>query len=260
MLGSFAKSSGVDLLLLQEANPKSVHVLAETAGLDWAISAYDAGAPMPPSTGRRRMAAIAGRGQPPTEVGFIQESPLPERTVYARVNTEFGPITFASYHAPPGVSWKIVKVHQAHALLDWVSLTEGPLIVGADANTPEIDHPDPENVRTHWHTGKQRLKGSIGDDVMFGGRPTHRLRDAYRVWLTQEPSRLAQVVSQYPQGPLAISHYTGKRKVSAGVARRFDALWMSSELTYENVRYDYDGAVAAGTDHALVTADVMHVG
>ncbi len=247
----------MDLVFLQEANQNSLEILRTAAGLDWGITAFDGGAPRPTGrSGRGRVAALAGKGEPPRAVGVLPDLDLPERFVYASVATTEGPITVASYHAPPGVSWGIVKVHHAHALLEWINTTPGPVIVGADANTPEIDHPDPDQVRTHWHTGKRRLAGEIGDDVTFGGRPRHRLRDAYRSVVSEHPDLRQRIEQEHPNGPLAISHRTGKRTDHPGTPRRFDTLWVSPDLHVLAAGYDYDGAIAAGTDHALATADI----
>lgn len=253
-LGNLARAQDLDVLLLQEANPRSVDHLVSAAGLDWVITAFTAGAPQPSSTGRRRVAAIAGRGQQPTEYGVLTDLPLPERMVFARLTNESGHLTVASYHAPPGVSWGITKVHHAHALMRWINSTRGSLVVGADANTPAIDHPDPEQVRTHWQTGARRLGGIEGDDVTFGGQPNHRLRDALRLWLDKQPGERERLLASRPAGPLAISHRTGRRTHSEGSPRRYDALWLSPDLTPLTVAYEYAAAVDAGSDHALVTA------
>ncbi|WP_277455378.1 endonuclease/exonuclease/phosphatase family protein [Janibacter sp. DB-40] len=135
-LGQMARERGVDLLLLQEANPNSLDQLVTAAGLDWVITAFTEGATYPSATGRRRVTAIAGRGQAPTtESGVLAELTLQERMVFAHLTTDAGPLSVASYHAPPGVSWGITKVHHAHALLKWIDETDGSVIVGADANT-----------------------------------------------------------------------------------------------------------------------------
>lgn len=256
-LGRLAQDKEVDLLLLQEANPSSLHELTAAAGLDWAVTAFDAGAALPDGTGRRRVTAIAGRGHPPIAVGVLPELALPERMVFATLESDLGPLTVASYHAPPGVSWGLTKVHHAHDLLRWINQTEGPLVIGADPNTPKVDHPDPDLVRTHWHTGAPKLEGIPGDDVTFGGRPEHRLRDAYRVWLQDHPAELERITHARPQGPLATSHRTGKRRDREGTARRYDTLWISPELTTTSMTYHYKDAIEAGSDHALVTADLF---
>lgn len=176
--------------------------------------------------------------------------------LFASVATTVGTVTFASYHAPPGVRWGLVKVEHAHALMSWIHSTPGPIIVGADANTPEIDHPDPRLVRTHWHTGRKILAGARGDDVLFGGVTEHRLDDAYRRWLDDHPKEFEAIREARPAGPLAVSHRTGKRRNSPGNPRRFDTLWVGPEFEVRSVFYDYEGAIAAGSDHALMFADV----
>lgn len=255
-LGQLARERGVDLLLLQEANPNSLDQLVTAAGLDWVITAFTEGATYPSATGRRRVTAIAGRGQAPTESGVLAELTLPERMVFAHLTTDAGPLSVASYHAPPGVSWGITKVHHAHALLKWIDETDGSVIVGADANTPAIDHPDPELVRTHWPTGARKLAGIQGDDITFGGRPQHRLRDALRLWLDHHPDESERLAWANPSGPLALSHRTGRRRDSDGAPRRYDALWLSPDLVPSSVTYEYEASVEAGSDHALVMADV----
>lgn len=58
-------------------------------------------------------------------------------------------MTVVSYHAPPGVTWGIDKPQQAIALARRLALCRGPVLVGADANTPEVDAPDFAATRTH---------------------------------------------------------------------------------------------------------------
>ena len=255
-LGALARHARIDIVLLQEANAAILPLFVEAAGLDWARTAYDAGAALPDDGRRPRATAIAGKGPVPTRIGHLPELRLPEKMMYACLHRAGVDLTVASFHAPPGVTWGKVKVDHALALLDWVNATPGPLILGADANTPEIDHPSRDKVRTHWHTGTRALHGGTGDDAMFGGHPQHRLQDALRIWLDHKPDQLAQVIQTNPEGPLAVSHRTGKRAFSPGTPRRFDALWTSPDFAIQQVVYDYAGGIAAGSDHALVTADL----
>src|SRR4051795_6794670 len=110
-LGALLSSLDVDLLLAQELNPNGAAQLLKAAGMTWLYTAFDAGAPLPPTqSGRRRVAAIAGRGAPLQRAGVLGRLPLPERMIYGTVATPRGTITLASYHAPPGVSWGVRKV------------------------------------------------------------------------------------------------------------------------------------------------------
>ena len=62
------------------------------------------------------------------------------------------------------MSWGIVKPRQAVTVARWLAAQHGPVLLGADANTPLIDAADFANARTHWYCGDRRLNGEPGDD------------------------------------------------------------------------------------------------
>ena len=117
------------------------------------------------------------------------DAPVRERVLAVDLEHEGWRATVISYYAPPGVSWGHVKVDQALAVTDWICAREGPVILGADANTPKLDPVDDASVRTHWHTGFRKLNGAPGDDELWGPTPRHQLKDCLRVWLAADPSR-----------------------------------------------------------------------
>src|SRR5207249_4459190 len=214
-----------DAVLLQEVR-RSIEPLCESAGLDWYRLAVDVRLAEPADTPvRQRGVAIAGRGVEPTAVGIVMEAPLPERTLHALMQLDGREVRVATYHAPPGVSWLERKPQQAVAFAAWLGTSVGPVILGADANTPLVDHPDFALTRTHWHTGDRHLRGAPGDDCLWAATKAHGLRDALRRWLDDHPDDLAAIVRDRPAGPLAISHYTGRRKAHRGTPRRFDSIW-----------------------------------
>src|SRR5260370_40682789 len=177
--GAFLRSLQPDLVIIQELNPGSLSVVSDTAGLDWFKYSLDRSF-IGVSQGRRRAAAVGGRGV--RLLGILPQLlalPLPEKVLAVRVAV--GDVEFAAigYHAPPGVSWGYWKVEQALAFLDWLNDIEIPAILGADANTPEIDHPDFAKSRTHWHTGSRKLAGLPGDAHLWALARTHPLIDAY---------------------------------------------------------------------------------
>lgn len=252
--GSFLRSLRPDLVLLQELNPESSAVLEEKAALDWVKYSPEVAA-VGLSQGRRRAAAVGGRGV--TLLGVLPQGlalPMPEKVHAVTVaisGTEFVAI---SYHAPPGVSWGYRKVEQALAFVDWLNDVRSPAILGADANTPEIDHPDFTQTRTHWHTGMRRLGGLPGDDLLWGPAKTHRLTDPYRMWLEARPVELSRIRKLHPSGPLAESYWTGKRRQSLGTPRRFDSIWISPEIAVETVTYRQEALELS--DHAAILADL----
>ena len=129
---------------------------------------------------------IAGKGPPPIHSFVFEDVPFPERTMVC----DFGDWMACSFHAPPGVSWGILKPRQAVAIANWLQKVKKPIWFGIDANTPEIDHPNFDETRTHWHTGRRRLKGEPGDDVLVASSKMHELNDAFRVYLSNKNKEL----------------------------------------------------------------------
>jgi hypothetical protein len=154
------------------------------------------------------------------------------------------------------VSWGIINPQQAVAFASWLSRQSGPLLFGADANTPLIDAPDFAKTRTHWHTGHRRLHGELGDDLLFGPDKMHDLKDALRCWLALHPEEMNQLRASKPSGPLAVTHRTGKRKNSPGTERRFDSVWVSRHWVVRRIEHLYGEGIAARSDHAPVTVDL----
>lgn len=237
-LGGLARKHGIDLLLLQELNTAASKVLVEAAGLDWIVTAFDAGAPAAGGRGRRRTAAIAGRGSAPRDAGILPGLHLQERAVWATVATPVGDLSCVAYHAPPGVSWGSVKVSQAHALLRWVSGAQEPIVVGADANTPEVDHPERDLVRTHWHTGRRRVGEGPGmTSSSAGARSTDSMtpsdagwKDTRQSWRRSErPGPRAPWRSPTTRangGPRTVRHGVSMRSGSVPTSR-----WSPSSTT-----------------------------
>jgi hypothetical protein len=242
---------------LQELNPDSAAVLADAACADWIVRAIDLRAPEPDDTPvRRRGVAIAGRGLSHCRSWLLDDIRLPERMLFVETWGDGTPFIAASYHAPPGVNWGIVKPRRAVAFASWLCRQDGPVLFGADANTPLIDAIDFADTLTHWHTGYRRLFGEAGDDLLFGPVKVHGLDDALRRWLAIQPDELEKLRASKPSGPLAITHRTGRRKASLGTDRRFDSVWISRHWVVRHVEHHYEQGITAGSDHAPVVVDL----
>jgi hypothetical protein len=253
--GDLLRRLGPDLMLLQEVNCGSSEILCHAAGADWMVKAVDLTPKPDDAPVRRRGVAIAGCGPPLRRSWLLNDIRFPEKILLIETQTEGTPFIAVSYHAPPGVTHGIKKPRQAVAFARWLPTQNGPLLFGADANTPLIDAFDFADTRTHWHTGARRLRGEPGDDLLFGPDKKHDLRDALRCWLELHPDEMDRLRAQ-PSGPLAITHRTGKRKNSPGTGRRFDSVWVSHHWIVRHIEHHYDKGIAAGSDHAPIVVDL----
>jgi len=256
-LGQFlaALEPSPDFVLLQEVNPSGVDALREAANLDWLCSSLD-GHPLDAAPSRRLAVAIGGRQASDPQLLPPCTTDFPERTLAARVRSGDRVLTLATYHAPPGVTWKLMKVRQAVEFAEWLTAEDGPVILGADANTPEVDALDFAFTRTHWHSGSRRLNGAAGDDLLWGPGKSHDLDDALRRWLANQPEEFARIAAMRPDGPLAVSLRTGGRGRQRGFDRRYDAVWVGPEFNVTSVEYPYEASIEAGSDHSAVVVDL----
>jgi endonuclease/exonuclease/phosphatase family metal-dependent hydrolase len=203
--------------------------------------------------GRHRGVALAGAGTPLRSLVAFPDVPLPEKVLAGWLEIDGEPTTVVSYHAPPGVTYGLRKPEQALQLAQWLKSVSGPALVAGDFNTPKIDPPDVRKLRTHWHTGDSKLRGAPGDDLLVGPKPIHSLRDALRTYLGTNRRAFDEISSLRPSGPLRVSHRTGKQRDP----RRYDAIWASPHFTVDDVTYLYEEAISAGSDHALVVAELQ---
>jgi hypothetical protein len=244
-------------MLLQELNPGSSKVLEGLpAPIGWSGPSICLlrNPTTRPCTGSASASPAAGLL--PRRSWLLDGIHLPERILFIETEVKGAPFIAASYHAPPGVNHGIVKPRQAIAFAFWLSTQNGPLLFGADANTPLIDAPDFVKTRTHWHTGRLRLLGEPGDDLLFGPGKVHDLEDALRRWLVVHPDEMDRLRAIRPCGPLAVTHRTGRRKSSEGTGRRYDSVWISHHWVVRHVEHLYEEGIAAGSDHAPVLVDL----
>jgi hypothetical protein len=111
-----------------------------------------------------------------------------------------------------------------------------------DANGPRVDHPD--LARSVWWTPEEEA-------VLGAGALTF---DALRLWYADHPADFKRRARYYPRGPLADSFHRGRK--GKYVRSRYDSIRVSPGIRVLDVRTLYDDAIRAGSDHALVLADV----
>ncbi len=173
---------------------------------------------------------------------------LLRRTMAAEVATQGGlTFTACSLHARPAPNDPARQPPAFHSgIAGWLADLPGTVVMGICAYAPEVDHPDFERSRFRRPTPPG---GGLGEDQLLGPEPAHGLADVLRTHLTRHPDELARISAERPAGPLAVSHRDGSQPV------RYDHIWATPDLEVIDVRYLFDEAAAAGSNHALVLAD-----
>jgi hypothetical protein len=171
------------------------------------------------------------------------------RSLIARIVD--GPREFAagSFHATPGMgrygpkpgsrvgNWKPFFHGGVAAKL--TTLTQ-PFVFAIDANEPLAETLN--SITFHPRPGTRKLA------ALLGLRPVHRGRDLLREHL--QTHGLAAAADNY----LALT-YTTHGGGPAG-RRRFDSMWATPEFALRAFGTHYEDALAAGTHHAMLVADL----
>jgi endonuclease/exonuclease/phosphatase family metal-dependent hydrolase len=239
-----------DVLALQEVSPAAWTVLRDSTIAPARAYAFElAGACL---SGRQPHGAalLAQNGYRLAEPRLIPGLPKAERGLTATLMGLPLPVAVASWHAPNAASEGVqVKMAGYRALLAWLNAVPGAVVLGFDGN--------------HWNPSLELEPRVVADDArdrwllenqFFGGNGLHRLRDAYLDHLRRHTAEYEAICRLRLTGPLAVSYVRGPHHKR--VADRFDYVFASAELEVRTCTYEYDRAIAAGSDHGLVLADL----
>ena len=244
-----------DVLLLAEVSGRSARWWAEqwageyhcTAALDLVDSPQQ----------RPRGAMIASRW-PLRGVRAVGGLPRAERGLIAVVEHPAKPFSLVAWSTPNAAGDGRAAKEQAYAAMigELVGL-DGLVVAGVDTNAwedPPLGSPEPAEDPRYAH------------QLAFVGRDAvHGLRDAFRVVLDRDRARSGLLRAVRPDGPLAVTYI----RRPAGQPRRIvdrpglafgldrmDRLYASPEIEVRACESFYHEAVDAGSDHALVVADL----
>jgi len=232
-----------DILLLQDVGPSAVNAVADShlwlnLADTWSFPISSQG------VARRGGCLIAVKGDwvltptLPTLDALLSNRSLAVTATHGGVA-----LTLLSCYAPTntGPGRKQRPAYFA-ALAAWLSTVPAPIVLGMDANGPRVDHPDIEQSK--WWAQEEAL-------VLGAGTPTE---DVLRLWYADHPAELKRRLRYYPNGPLADSYHRGRR--GKYLRCRYDSIRVSLGIHVLDVRYLYEEAVQAGSDHALVITDI----
>ena len=175
---------------------------------------------------------------------LMPDLPFPEKCMIVDAELDETVIKVCSFHTPPGVRVGELKPQSHMILAEWLKSRDFPVVLGIDANAPKVDHPD--ITKSEWWFPDE--------PILLGEQKIHDLRDAFRDYLMSNPDLFETIKQKWPKGPLALSHITGKG--TNPKERRYDFIFVTPDISVKKVEYIFDKACAAGSDHALVYAQL----
>jgi endonuclease/exonuclease/phosphatase family metal-dependent hydrolase len=93
-----------------------------------------------------------------------------------------------------------------------------------------------------------------GRTALFAEDAPHGLRDVLLTFYSEYPERREAARVERPDGPLEVSYV--EQRSTPPSPRRYDVILASAHWQVSDVEYDYDGSVAAGSDHGVVVARI----
>jgi endonuclease/exonuclease/phosphatase family metal-dependent hydrolase len=241
----FLKQIDWDVLALQEVSKKAWQVFADsglTKGGLYTLQGFGL-----PVAGRAHGVALLVRnGFSLSDPDLLYSNPQRGRTLAARLHGLPEPVNVLSWHAPNAASsGPAFKMRSYKTVIRWLDSVQGPTVIGFDGN-----HWNTTNKLDLWILPDYDTDPYFVETKFFSGNPPHRLRDALIEFYRSRPELYKQRVSKKPQEPLAVSYVRKPGKTKD----RFDYIFISDEFEVIDCRYDYDGATAAGSDHAIVVS------
>lgn len=236
-----------DVLALQVVTPALLEAIRDAGIAE--VAAFPA-----ESAERFTSGLLARNGFTLGQVSLLGESPQPRRGVWAHAETNGTGFDVLSWHAPNAANRENRTLKRAGyiAFDAWSRRRRGPLLVGTDANhgsfyTREEDFPGSPFKLDFPHD-------AWWEENRFWTDPTPHLADVWLEYLDEQPEALARVRANWTGGPSAVSYTRGSAKMP--VPDRFDYVLASPEFTIRKVAYDYEGGVAARSDHAFLGAEL----
>ena len=170
----------------------------------------------------------------------LNRSLLPDRTLMVNVEYKESMLRVMGMHSITGIAHKQAKSIQ---FLSWAEAIDEykPDIVAFDANEPAKDHYDIEQMEFF---SQYLRENGYGAKTFFKTLKDTGLNDAFTVNYD---------IGNYIEGePLAVSHHIKRTDHD----RRYDFVFIKSDMEVKDCEYKYDEAIKAGSDHALICTDL----
>jgi endonuclease/exonuclease/phosphatase family metal-dependent hydrolase len=236
------------VVVLQEVKPEHREAFASVFDSGATVYSLELRSPDEFDGGNRKLGVMLGttRGQL-EDVQLVAAAPYPDRTLAAAVRWGRRRLRVMGAHGLTGVGYRRAKPDQLRALARHVAGLPAaePSVFALDANEPDEDAW--AFCATTFHPNDDKGRGAA---LLLGPDAPHGHRDALRDYLDQHPEEAERMRAARPTGPLAPPYYT-RRKTC-----RYDHCWVNEHVSVRAVRYHYQRAVEASSDHAMVVADL----
>lgn len=232
-----------NIIALQEVMPDAADILKEVFSKDYKILySLDLREPGKFDTDNRRLGVmlLVSDDYEVCEWDVMDRAIFPERTLDAIISDKDNKAyEILVLHSLTGVSFKMAKSAQFRTFAEYVNVYK-PDIASFDANEPKIDHYDIEKMEFFDQGQGEEGKGAR---FFFDELRNNKLRDVY----VDNYNRAEFIEGQ----PLVTSH-----KISGtGTNRRYDFVFMREDLKVRSVKYLYEEAIEATSDHAMIVVD-----
>lgn len=169
------------------------------------------------------------------------------RNVFAEIELGDARFVAAALHATPGST----DVRKGLTVHEWKPFFHGsvalelerlslPFVFAIDANEPLAETAD--SVTFHWAEDRSGFRKL---DALLGLSPRHPGRDLLR-----------ESLAASGRAPIAADYLELTHELRGGAGRRFDSIWATPEFALDELTTHFEEARTAGTDHALLVADL----
>jgi endonuclease/exonuclease/phosphatase family metal-dependent hydrolase len=245
-----------DVALLQEVGRESFERLA---GIDGVVGAEALAFTGGEHHRRPHGAVVLSRVGSLHDLEVLPGLPITERFLAASIDVDGRRVRVASWHAPngpgDGIEGKMRGYREVAAWATRTFATGSPGSTASSGAPPVILGADTNSWESGWEQGPLDEEDDFAEEHRFMLEPApHGLRDAFRDVLARDPERLAAILARRPGRSLATTYVRGPS--SNPVAERMDRIFVSDAVRVSDVEHHFADAVAVGSDHAVVVAEV----
>lgn len=246
---AFLQTLDWDILALQEVSEKAWAEFKQSGLFESGCFTLEEFGLLPQGFRKHGAAVVARHGLTLQEPRLIPGLPKPERALAVQVEGLAMPLEVISWHAPNAAGEGApIKMQAYRAVSSWLTGKETATVLCFDSNSWNL------SVALSWDGPTDTTHSHYDEGMFFSTRAHHHLKDTLATYFANNPEAYQAAVQLRPEGPLAVSYVRGSRKNPT--PDQFDFIFASPDIEVLQCTYDYEGGIAAGSDHGIVIADL----